>query len=259
MKIHHAELSDVVRYVDSHKSISLEDKRSDFDALTKIIKRYKPINQDTRLLEVGIGTGWFGILCKSEGIVYKGLEISPHLVEYARAFGRRCGLEPDIQLGNIEEVDLGTAQYDIVVASATFEHVERWQDGLRQVFNALKPGGLLYFYSSNKFSLRSSEFDFPLYGWLPDRWRYALRKSRQGEDIMELGIDFNQFTYFQLRRFFKRLGFSAVMDRVDVLDPDNLNHPTLHKRALLKVLQRCPPLRHAALLFTTGTLFVCIK
>ena len=40
---------------------------------------------------------------------------------------------------------------------------------------------------------------------------------------MKNGIDFNQFTYFQLRRAFRKLGFSEVMDRVDILDPDNLN------------------------------------
>jgi len=259
MEIHQEALSDVVRYIDDHKHISLEDKESEFKARLKIIRMCKDIDHETRILEIGTGTGWFPILCRREGISCKGLEISPQLVDYARWFGHKYGAEPDIELGNIEEVDIGTSRYDIVVASATFEHVENWQRGLRRVFNALKPGGLLYFYSSNKFSFRSGEYDFPLYGWLPNRWRYSLRKARQGEDIMKLGIDFNQFRYWQLRRFFKNVGFSKILDRVEILDPDNLNNPNFHKRAVLKILKAVPPLKHLVLCFSHGTLFVCIK
>src|SRR5207244_2759559 len=79
--------------------------------------------------------------------------------------------------------------------------------GIGRIFRALKPDGVFYFTSTNKFSLVSGEYNFPLYGWLPDRWRYALRTRRQGEDIMNLGIDFNQFTFPQLRRFFRKTGF----------------------------------------------------
>jgi hypothetical protein len=46
-----------------------------------------------------------------------------------------------------------------------------------------------------------------------------------GADIMELGIDFNQFTYFQLRRFFSR-DFSRVYDRIDIVNALGFRQPT---------------------------------
>src|SRR5690606_34496918 len=120
--------------------------------------------------------------------------------------------------------------YDVVVAASTFEHVRDWRAGLETIAAALKPGGVLYFASTNKFRLRSGEYWIPLYGWFPDRVRYWLRRVFQGDDIMNWGIDFNQFRYPQLRRVFTEVGFSKVFDRAAVLDPDTLNHPTIVKK-----------------------------
>lgn len=259
MRIHREELSDVVRYLQGYKDITLEDTKKDFEGLMKRIKTYKEIDGNTHILEIGTGIGWFPILCNRHGIRCKGLEISPQLVEYARIFGQRYEIVPDIELGNIEESEIGIEKYDIIIASSVFEHVEYWQDGIRRIFNALKPGGLFYFCSTNKFSLKSGEFHFPLYGWLPDKWRYRLRVSSQGKDIMKLGIDFNQFNYFQLRRFFKKVGFSIVMDRFEFLEPDNLNKHSVPKAAFLRIIKGSRFLKNLGLFFSSGTQFICIK
>jgi SAM-dependent methyltransferase len=244
---------------DIHKSVGLDEKLSDFEAVIKLIKRFKSIDGNMAMLEVGTGAGWFEILCKKNGLSCKGLEIDPKLVEHARDIGRKYGVEPDIELGNIEEMDIGRLTYDVIIANSTFEHVEHWRKGLKKIFDALKPGGLFYFYSTNKFSIVQGEYDFPLYSWLPDGWRYRLRIARQGEEIMKNGIDFNQFTYFQLRSVFKQLGFSRIIDRVEILDPNNLNNPKLHKKAILRVLKHIRPLKELVLFFSSGTLFICIK
>ena len=259
MELHYQETSDIFNSVPDHKRVALEEKQSDFEAILKLLKRFKHIDGNTTILEIGTGAGWFEILCKKNGLSCRGLEINPKLVEYAQQLGRNYGFLPDVELGNIEEKDLGKSSYDIIIANSTFEHVEKWQKGLNSIFDALRPGGLFYFYSTNKFSFVQGEYDFPLYGWLPDHWRYRLRVARQGEGIMKNGIDFNQFTYFQLRRAFRKLGFSEVMDRVDILDPDNLNNSNWYKKAILKVLGSVKPLKHLALFFSSGTLFICRK
>lgn len=253
------EIRDVTSYIEANKHIKLEDKEPIFEVIIKYIQKFKIINKDTKILEIGSGTGWFPILCKKKGFICKGLEINPHLVEYAQQFGLKYGIEPDIELGNIEKIDIGTSKYDIIVACSTFEHIKHWQEGIKKVFNALKPGGIFYFSSTNKFSLKTSEYNFPFYGWLPNSWRYCLRIFRQGEKIMEWGIDFNQFTYFQLRRFFKNVGFSKIWDPIDSLDPYNLNSPKLWKKIVLKILRNSKPLKDLSLLFADVTEFICIK
>jgi 2-polyprenyl-3-methyl-5-hydroxy-6-metoxy-1,4-benzoquinol methylase len=188
------------------------------------------------------------------------LEISWQLVEYAVEYGRRNGVEVDISVGNIEETDLGCEQFDAIIAKDTFEHVERWQEGMRRVYQALKPGGLFYFTSTNKFSVfPSGEYDYPLYGWLPNPWRFRLRIARQGPDIMKLGIDFNQFTHGQLRRFLRRVGFSRVLDRFDAKNVADFGGQNTPKGLALRLIRFLKPLKHGLLLFSPYTAFTCVK
>ncbi len=168
MDIHHGEeLSDVSRYIENHKQLALSDKEPHYRNLLAYVAPYVKIGPDTNMLEVGTGMGWFSILCKKNGLRCRGIEISPQLVEFAKEYGRENGVEADIVLGNIEHQDIAANQYDVIFCSSVFEHVEDWRRGLRNVYKALKPGGVLFFESTNKFSFTSGEYQFPLYGWLP--------------------------------------------------------------------------------------------
>jgi SAM-dependent methyltransferase len=257
MRIHEEEPGAIRDYIEKHRDVTLEDEEPTFKGYMARITKFKTVDASTKMLEIGIGTGWFPILCKSKGLSCKGLEISPHLLEYAKTLGAQFGVEADLELANIEDYDLGKEQYDVIIASSVFEHVERWEIGLKKVYDALKPGGVLFFESTNKFSFRSAEFHFPLYGWLPDFARYRLRMAVQGPDIMHLGIDFNQFRYGQLRRFFKDLGFSRIVDRVELAD---LSSKTGLKRSVLAAAQKSGLLKALMHTFIVEvTTFVCVK
>lgn len=258
MKIYY-NLPHVEEYIEQQSHVRFEDLELQFKNTLRRVTKFKSIDKTTKILEVGTGTGWFPILCKKNGIFCEGLEICPQFVEYAKTSGKKQGIEPNIVIGNIEEADIGTSKYDIAIALSTFEHVEHWQRGIRKIFDALKPGGLFYFYSTNKFSFISGEFNFPFYGWLPDKWRYRIRISHKGKDIMKLGIDFNQFNYFQLKDFFQEVGFSHIFDQFEVLDSDTLIKPSAWKMAILKVMKSIKPMRLAGLIFSPGTFFICIK
>jgi len=259
MRIHTDEIPNTTQYIDVHRSECLEDKTADFRLVTDRIKMFKELGPDINMLEIGIGTGWFPIMCSKNGLPCKGIEISPQLVEYALEFGRQNGVEPDIEVGNIEDANLGANTYDVIIALSVFEHVELWQQGLKKIYEALRPGGVFIFCSSNKFTLKSGEYKFPFYGWLPNKWRYRLRIARQGEQIMKLGIDFNQFTYGQLRRYFRGLGYAKVYDRFDLLEVLGMRKPKPWKKAYFALARRIKPLKHLALVFVRTTEFVCVK
>ena len=257
MHIHYEELQDVARYIENHSHITLAEQTPTLENILNNIRKHKPLDHNTKILEIGVGSGWFQIYCKRQGLQISGLEISPQLLEVAQEYGRRHETELDLEVGNIEDTDIGNATYDVIVASSVFEHVEDWQKGVQKIYDALKPGGLFYFDSTNKFSFVSGEYNFPLYGWLPNGWRYRLRKSRQGEDIMKLGIDFHQFTYPQLRGFFRRVGFSKVLDLVDFKDLDRIGD--YKKRVIFNSMKKSKPLKHLALTFLPATMFICVK
>ena len=256
MQIHHEELPEIDRYIRNQAHYGVQGKAGQYERYLRFISKARPLSPDTRMLEVGTGTGWFPILCKLNGLQCKGLEISPQLLKVAMQLGAENGIVPDIELGNVEDTDLGSEQYDVIVASSVFEHVEQWEDGLRTIYRALRPGGVLFFESTNKFSLRSTEFAFPAYGWLPDRWRYRLRILVQGPEIMKLGIDFNQFRYPQLRRILREIGFRMILDAVDLTDLER--HRGI-KRAIMAAAKRNRLVRNVLLTFLEATTLVCTK
>lgn len=249
----------VTWFLESSKESDLEANQAEFDRMMKLIRRYHPVDRTTTLLEIGTGTGWLQILCRRQGVPCRGLEIDPQLVNCAHELAARQGVTLDLDMGNLDHTDLGERRYDVIIATSTFEHVKDWRGGLAKVYRALKPGGAFFFGSTNKFSFTSGEYSFPFYGWYPDAVRYRIRQYYQGPDIMEWGIDFNQFTHPQLRRTFKRLGFTAAYDRVDALDPNDLTHPTWKKQVALRLLKNVPGLRSIALTFAPTTLFICLK
>jgi 2-polyprenyl-3-methyl-5-hydroxy-6-metoxy-1,4-benzoquinol methylase len=261
MKIYHEELSDVQRYLDNNKDVALEEKRPIYNGIVNAVRRYKTLDANTRMIEIGTGTGWFILLCLLDGLQCRGMEISPQLIQRAKEIGAKYNLSPDIELGNLEDTDLGKEQYDVAICSNVFEHVELWREGIRKVAESLKPGGLIFFESTNKFSFTSGEYsEFPLYGfygWLPDQMRYNLRKKVHGEDIMKLGIDFHQFRHSVLRHEFERNGFKTILDRVQMADDSTIS--TGFRKAIVHWSRRLPALKAAALTFSDATRFICLK
>ena len=258
MRIYEEEISDVTRFIRNHAGYALDHYEHQYQGYLKPIEPFMAIDAGTRILEVGVGTGWFPILCKMRGLHCRGLEISPQLVSFARKWGRSLGVEPDIELGNLEDVNPRRAEYDIVVASNVFEHVENWKLGVRQIYDMLRPGGVMFFESTNKFSLTSGEYPaLPLYGWYPDAVRYFLRQRLQDADIMKLGIDFHQFRFPSLRREFRRAGFSRVLDRIEMAREEMVS--TGLRRRIVQAGKAFPPARALALTFCDATRFLCIK
>jgi 2-polyprenyl-3-methyl-5-hydroxy-6-metoxy-1,4-benzoquinol methylase len=257
MQVHYEQLAEVTRYLETRKNVRLADKEAEFDQLATVIGRFRLMDATTQVLEIGTGMGYIPIICGLRGIPCRGLEISPQLIDHAKNLADEVGTSVDITLGNLEDTDIGANRWDIIIAASVFEHIEYWRAGLAKVYAALKPGGVFFFESTNKFSFTSGEYKgVPLYGWLPDAARYALRKKVHGEDIMKLGIDFNQFTYPLLRREFRRLGFRRVVDRVQLTDTAALTGLT---KSIGEAAQKVAPLRHLILTFRETTIFICIK
>jgi len=260
VKVHHEKLGEVDRYIRNVGQEDLSTKVPEYERLIRYLGKARKIDSNTRILEIGTGTGWFPVMCRLNGLQCKGLEISPQLVELAMETGRRNGVVPDIELGNAEVDDLGVEKYDAIIASSVFEHIELWRPALANVYRALSPGGALFFESTNKYMLNfgTGEFPgFPFYGWLPDRARYELRKITHGKDVMKLGIDFHQFTYPRLRRAFRETGFRKILDVIDLLDVEGRNGL---KRRVIAAAKSYRPARSVVLTsFVDATTFVCRK
>lgn len=246
------------KYLESFVGRDINEFIPLFNSLIRKLNKWVPLQKGIKILEVGCGTGWLLILFKLNGFECVGLEISQDNANFAIQWSKKYGVNLHIIVDSIENY-CENGKYDIIIANSVFEHVKDWQKGLKNVYMSLKKGGLFYFTSTNKFSFKQGEFNFPLYSWLPDNFRYKLRTFLQGEEIMRFGIDYNQFTYFQLRKVFKDLGYNKIMDIIDFYEVSDLKNPTLLKRCAIHFGKKNYFIKNLILLFAPVTEFICIK
>ena len=133
MQIHPTTLDSVLRFLGTEGQRSVEAYEERFQKLLRLASRFRPLEAGTRLLEVGIGTGWFLMLSARRGLECVGLDISPQVIAFVRTRAEQDGVSLDLRLGNIEETVLEREAFDVVMAESVFEHVEDWRRGLANV------------------------------------------------------------------------------------------------------------------------------
>ncbi|MFN8439608.1 MAG: class I SAM-dependent methyltransferase [Caldilineaceae bacterium] len=109
----------------------------------KLVQRRQAVErhwaaQRGNLLDVGCSTGIFLDEMRSAGWQTRGIEISPTAAEYAR---NRFAL--DVQIGDLLEIDLPSASFDLITMWDVLEHTFAPRDVLAKSAMLLKPGGLL--------------------------------------------------------------------------------------------------------------------
>lgn len=104
-------------------------------AQVKLIRKYK---NNTKLLDVGCGEGFFLFNASKAGYITKGVELSHDAVEYAK---KEFGL--DVEIGPLEELQFPENYFDVVTLWVVLEHVPYPLATLKEACRILKPGGLL--------------------------------------------------------------------------------------------------------------------
>lgn len=248
-------------YIRQRGEIPVDAFAPEFDTQLRRLRKLVAVGAGTRLLEIGPGTGWLLVHAAERGLACTGLELNPELAAFARSRAEQHGADVEILVGDIQHDAPAPASFDIVVANSVLEHVRDIRAALSHIHGALRPGGLLYFNSTNKFAPRSGEYP-PLrfYGWLPYAARRRLRVARQGAGVVDsASIDFHQFTHPGLRRMLRDAGFSRSLSIYELLDVDDLNDRSARRALALRACRAAPPLRHLVETFAGGTSFYCVK
>lgn len=109
----------------------------------------------------------------SQILIQKGFEVvsvEPFriFVEEAKSY---VGDTESILQGSSEYIPLPDSSQDLVFLESVLEHVDSVSRSLREIERVLKPGGLLYLYTTNRyrFSLfgHNGEFNVRYFNWLP--------------------------------------------------------------------------------------------
>src|SRR5262249_5619924 len=92
------------------------------------------------LVELGCGSGWMTRLAARQGVHAEGYDISPEMIEIARAEAQHEGLDVHFEAGDYEELALAR-RFAASLSSDALHHSERPELVLAWAKRALKPGG----------------------------------------------------------------------------------------------------------------------
>ena len=98
------------------------------------------------VLELGCGTGYFTRELACSGADVVAIDVSPELLEIARANYSAPNIRYEIQ--NAYELSYPDAVFDSVVGSSILHHLEI-EEAIREIYRVLKPGGTIYFTEPN--------------------------------------------------------------------------------------------------------------
>jgi ubiquinone/menaquinone biosynthesis C-methylase UbiE len=98
-----------------------------------------------KALEIGAGTGFFSLNLRQAGVLSEVSvsDISPGMVEAAKANGRRLGFEVEGRVGDAEHLPYDDDTFDLVVGHAVIHHIPDVELALRECLRVLRPGGRL--------------------------------------------------------------------------------------------------------------------
>jgi len=144
------------------------------------------LHAGSSLVELGCGSGWMTRFAARHGVRAEGYDISPEMIEIARAEAAAEGLHVTFEAGDYEQLDLGR-RFDACLIYDALHHSERPELALTAAHRALKPGGRLLLAEPN---------------W---KQRYQGRKATDAYGTTELG-----YSPRHLKRLLRQQGFTDI-------------------------------------------------
>jgi 2-polyprenyl-3-methyl-5-hydroxy-6-metoxy-1,4-benzoquinol methylase len=143
-----------------------------------------PRELGTRALDVGCGSGEFLCLLRFLGWETVGIEPDAAAVAVAR---RQYGL--DVRSGTLPDADLPSGAFHYVRSCHVIEHVEDPIGELRQIAEALAPGGRLYIETPNAAAHNASRMGPNWLGWESPRHLQIFDPVTLASALREAGLD----------------------------------------------------------------------
>jgi SAM-dependent methyltransferase len=186
-----------------------------------------------RVLELGCGTGYFTRELARSGAEIVAVDVSPELLEIARANCSAPNVRYEIQ--NAYDLSYSDAVFDSVVGSSVLHHLEI-QDALREIYRVLKPGGTICFTEPNMLNPQIAiQKNIP---WI---------KRKLGDSPDETA-----FVRWPLWRLLEQTGYREVrIDPFDFLHPKTPVALIDHVKAFGRFLENVPVISEFA-----GSLYI---
>jgi ubiquinone/menaquinone biosynthesis C-methylase UbiE len=173
------------------------------------------------VLDVGCNAGTQCLVWTELGHRVHGLDVNEPLLKLAGRRAAAAGYRVDFRLGSAVDLPWPDNSMDVCIALELLEHVVDWQRCLDEFTRVLRPGGVLYFSTTNRLCPKQQEFNLFAYSWYPAPLKRHFERlastTRPAVANYAMYPAVNWFTPYELHRELARRGF-ASFDRFDLID-----------------------------------------
>lgn len=182
-----------------------------------------------RGLEIGAGTGYFGLNLALAGVVddYVASDISPGMLRALSQTAATLGVEVETACAEAAELPFDDESFDLVFGHAVLHHLPDLDGAFAELRRVLRPGGAIAFCGEpSHYGDRLAELPKRAAHRLSPAWRRLMRAraaERNGsaevaeEDTLERVVDVHAFTPATLGRHARAAGFEDVHVRGEEL------------------------------------------
>ena len=110
----------------------------------------KNIFRNKKVLDLGCGGGLLSESLFKKGAIIKGIDSSVNLIKVAKTRAKKNKFKIDYQNTTIESLAKKKEKYDIIISLEVIEHVNDYKLFLKNIFNSLKPKGLIILSTINR-------------------------------------------------------------------------------------------------------------
>jgi ubiquinone/menaquinone biosynthesis C-methylase UbiE len=165
-------------------------------AAAAVIAAAGGLTADSRVLEIGVGTGRVALPLSRHVKLYVGVDISPAMMARLRA--KQDGEPVALVQASAVHLPFAPATFDAVVAVHVFHLIPDWPDALAECARVLKPGGLLlHCWNDRSYSAMTV---------LRDAWRQVVPE----ESEQRPGVSFDYNNTFALDHGWRTAGAPHV-------------------------------------------------
>ena len=159
--------------------------------------RFAGIRAGQKVLDVGTGTGVVAITAARQGAVASGIDLTPALLEQARASAPIAGLTIDWKEGDAENLPYPDASFDAVLSQFGHMFAPRPEVVVKEMLRVLKPGGRIAFatwppetFLGRSFGLSAKYIPLPQGGAPPVLWgEVPTVRDRLGSAVTDLHFE----------------------------------------------------------------------
>ena len=154
--------------------VRLADRAYEGRRLARLERAIGRAVRGCRLLDLRCGTGGFSVLAEEAGAEVWSLDASPEAAALAAARTARGR----VVVATAESLPLASASFDLVHCYSTLEHLSDAARAVREMVRVLRPGGLLYLHTPNRWGCFEGHYKVFWIPGLPRRLSRAYLAAR---------------------------------------------------------------------------------